>query len=198
MSLTTVLLDLDGVVRHFDPEHVAGVEERHGLRAGSLTEAAFEPLLLDRVITGRIRRSEWVREVGRQVDHLGAAEEWMAERGTVDAAMMAEVDKLRSRGHVVAVLTNGTDTIAAEMKSLGLDLRFDAVFNSADMGIAKPDRRVFERVSAALGVDPVEVFFTDDSESKLRGAIEVGMTARRFLGVDAFRFHLAEVGFGGA
>jgi glucose-1-phosphatase len=122
----------------------------------------------------------------------------MAERGTVDETMLAEVDGLRSRGHVVAVLTNGTDTIAEEMLSLGLDVRFDAIFNSADIGVAKPDRRAFEKVCAALDVDPARVFFTDDTESKLSGAIEVGMTARLFVGVEPFRRHLAEVGLGGA
>lgn len=194
MLLTTVLLDLDGVVRHFDPAHVIGIEERHGLRPGCLTAAAFEPHLLDRVITGRLRRSEWVEEVGRRVDNPGAAEEWMAERGTVDPAMLAEVDDLRSRGHVVAVLTNGTDTIAAEMEALSLNVRFDAIFNSADFGVAKPDRRAFEQVSTALDVDPERIFFTDDSETKLGGAIEIGMTARLFVGVEEFRRHLVEVG----
>ena len=194
MTLTTVLLDLDGVVRHFDPARVAAIEARHGLRARSLTAAAFEPALLDRVITGRIHRREWVREVGRRVGHARAANEWAADRGTVDQAMLVEVDTLRSLGVVVAILTNGTDTIAEEMVQLGLDTRFDAIFNSADIGYAKPDRRVFERVCSELEVDPAQVFFTDDSESKLRGAVEIGMTARRFEGVEAFRRHLVAVG----
>ncbi len=45
-----------------------------------------------------------------------------------------------------------------------------------------------------LDTDPSTVFFTDDSTSKLHGAIEIGMTARRFQGVDLFRDHLAELG----
>ncbi len=196
MSLTTVLLDLDGVVRHFDPAHVTAVEDRHGLSVGSLTETASEPTLLERVITGHIRRSEWVEEVGQLVGHPLAAAEWMAERGTVDARLLAEVDGLRSRGIVVAVLTNGTDTIAEEMAMLGLDARFDAIFNSADIGFAKPDRRAFEHVCSELGVDPARVFFTDDSESKLQGALEIGMTARVFEGANVFRRHLVEAGFG--
>lgn len=194
MPLTTVLLDLDGVVRHFDPGHVAEVERRHELPAGSLTTTAFEPRLLERVITGGIRRSQWVEEVGRRVDNRIAAAEWMAETATVDAAMVAEVDALRSAGVVVAVLTNGTDTIPAEMEQLGLDTHFDAIFNSAEIGFAKPDRRAFEIVCSQLRVEPSSVFFTDDSASKLGGALDIGMTARRFEGVDVFRRHLVETG----
>ena len=194
MRLRTVLLDLDGVIRHFDPGHVAGVEQRHGLQPGSLPATAFESALLDRVITGRISRSDWVTEVGRRIGNLAAAEQWMADRGWVDDAMMREVDRLRSGGHVVAVLTNGTDTIAEEMRELGLDDRLDAVFNSAELCVAKPDLRAFQLVASMLDVDPTTVFFTDDSESKLSGAVELGMTARRFVGVETFRRHLVELG----
>lgn len=195
MALTTVLLDLDGVVRHFDPAHVASVEARHGLDDGALRTAAFENALIEQVITGRIPRSDWVREVGNRVGNPSAAVEWMSETGTVDDAMLGEVDALRSHSIRVAVLTNGTDTIPDEMESLGLVSHFDAIYNSAELGVAKPNPLVFEQVCSRLGVDPVEVFFTDDSASKLPGAIEIGMTVRLFEGVERFREHLAEAGF---
>ncbi len=137
MPLTTVLLDLDGVVRHFDVAHVAAVEERHGLPSGILHTTAFEPERLERLVTVRLRRADWIDEVGAQVGHLPAARECFADQGRADESLLAVVD--------------------------GLD------------------------------VDPVEVFFTDDSASKLRGAIEIGMTARLFEGVEVFRQHLVEV-----
>jgi len=192
MALTTVLLDLDGVVRHFDPARVASVEQRHGLPIGILHATAFDPELLEQVVTGRMRRVDWVQEIGERVSHPTAATECFADHETVDESMLAEVDALRSQGVVVAVLTNGTDTIPAEMRTLGLDSRFDAIFNSAELGLAKPDPRVFEAVCSRLCVDPTEVFFTDDSASKLKGAVEIGMTARLFESVDQFRQHLTE------
>jgi putative hydrolase of the HAD superfamily len=80
------------------------------------------------------------------------------------------------------------------MEALGIESRFDAIFNSAELGVAKPDRRAFEMVCSRLGVEPAEVLFTDDSERKLEGAIEIGMTARHFTGVHPFADHLREVG----
>ncbi len=195
MDLTTVLLDLDGVVRHFDLARVESVEERYGLSPGILHATAFESGLLERAITGRIRRIDWVQEVGDRVGHPVAARECFADLGVVDATMLDVVEALRAQGVVVAVLTNGTDTIPAEMEALGLDSRFEVIFNSAEMGVAKPDRRVFEEVCCRLRVAPSEVFFTDDSASKLKGAVEIGMTARLFEGVEPFRRHLAEAGF---
>ena len=196
--LTTVLLDLDGVVRHFDQAHLGSVETSHGLAVGTILQTAFAPDLLQPVITGRMSRTAWAEEVGRRIGVMDAAMEWMATPGTADEEMLAEVKTLRSEGVVVAILTNGTDTIPAEMRELGLDIRFDAIFNSAEIGFAKPDRRAFQAVCDELAVEPTAVFFTDDSASKLAGAVELGMTARLFEGVEPFRDHLEELGFRGS
>jgi len=180
LMITTVLLDLDGVVRHFDPLRVAEIEERHGLTAGQLMAAGFAPDLLEPVITGATTRSTWTEQVGEAVGNPAAAAEWLAGRGTVDAEMLGVVAELRTAGVTVAVLTNGTDSIPLEMEELGLVVHFDAIFNSASIGFAKPDVRAFGAVCDALDVAPEAVFFTDDSASKLSGAIEVGMTADLF------------------
>ena len=196
--ISTVLLDLDGVIRHFDPDHVAGVERRHGLPPGSLVTAAFEFALLNQVITGRITRVRWIDQIGLAVSCPAAAEEWLAgrggtQRGEIDWELVELVDQLRASGIAVAILTNGTDTIPEEMGGLGLSQRFDGIFNSAQIGFAKPDRRVFESVCRSLGVQPSAVFFTDDSPSKLTGANEIGMTTRTFIDLPTFRRHLSEL-----
>lgn len=195
MTITTVLLDLDGVIRHFDPNHVAEIENHHGIPQDSLVAAAFEPELLERAITGRITRAHWIDQVGQVVSCPTAAEEWLAavRRGSIDWEMIDLVDQLRASGIVVAILTNGTDTISEEMGSFGLIEHFDDIFSSAQIGFAKPDRRVFETVCESLDVQPEAVFFTDDSRSKLAGAIELGMTAKTFTGVPSFVQQLCEL-----
>ena len=70
------------------------------------------------------------------------------------------------------------------------------MFNTWDIGVAKPDPRAFQHCCNELGVAPAEVFFTDDTESKLAGAVELGMTARHFVDVETFRRHLGELGIG--
>ncbi len=193
--INTVLLDLDGVVRHFDPARVGQIEQKYELAAGRLLSVAFEDELLTMAITGQISREEWTARIGEIVGSPSAAEEWLTgSRGTVDPEMLAEVADLRSRGVVVAVLTNGTSTIPDEMRELGLVNKFDAIFNTFDIGYAKPDRRAFEHVCRELAIEPASVFFTDDSPTKLVGAQELGMTVRHFVDVLTFRQHLNEVG----
>lgn len=191
--ITVVLLDLDGVVRHFDDHDRTAVEDKHGLARGTLQAAAFETELLQLVVTGRITFEEWIGRVGDVVGNPTAARLWLEEKGWIDWDLVAVVDELRDSGVTVAVLTNGTDIVPDELDRLGATEHFDAIFNSAEIGYAKPDLRAFQHVTDRLGVDPGSVFFTDDSAHKLAGAVEAGMTARLYEGLDSFRAHLAEL-----
>ena len=112
--------------------------------------------------------------------------------------MLALVDELRSHGMMCAILTNGTDTIAEELHDSGIAAHFDRVFNSADIGYAKPDVQAFRHVVADLAIAPEEVFFLDDSPGKLSGARTLGMTTHHYTGVSALRTALDAAGVPGA
>lgn len=196
MTITTVLLDLDGVIRHFDPTYRPSIERKHDLPVGILEATAFEDELITAVTTGRMSRAAWTAEIGRRIGNPEAAAEWLANRGTIDEELMTEVDRLRANGITVAVLTNGTDTVQEELSDHGVLHRFDALFNTWDIGYIKPDPRAFSHVLDELKVAADTVFFTDDSAAKLAGAVELGMTARPYENVDTFRLHLTELGLG--
>lgn len=192
-TIATVLLDLDGVIRWFDKSRVPMLEKKHGLEPGSLRGTAFAPELIELATTGKITRAEWTRRVGEAVGSPEAAQAWLGHRGNVDHEIIEIVRALRSRGIAVAVLTNGTETVHEELAELGIGQEFDAVFTTADIGFAKPDPRAFRHVCEVLAVSPETVFFTDDTESKLSGAIELGMTAQHYTGVDVLRRTLSEL-----
>lgn len=190
--IRAVLFDLDGVVRHFD--HDPDLEARHGLEAGAIGGAAFRSPAIDDVTTGRITRAEWLRRVAEQTGAAQAVDEWGRTKFTVDPDAVALALELRALGAITAILTNGTDTIAAEVASCGLDHHFSPIFNSAEIGFAKPDPRAFRHVLDALGLRADQVFFTDDSPSKVVGAAELGLHTHVFTDVGALRAALRDSG----
>jgi putative hydrolase of the HAD superfamily len=192
--IRAVVLDLDGVLRHFDPEASADIERRHALELGTLMAAAFADPGISDVTTGRITRDEWVSGIGDAVGAPAAASEWADWPPEVDLAMLDLADELRARGLTVAVLTNGTNTIAEEVAEQGIACRVDHVFNTAEIGHAKPDVRAFRHVLDVLDLPGEAVFFTDDSPGKLAGAVELGMHAHVFVGLPDLRATLAELG----
>ncbi len=189
-----VLFDLDGVLRHFDPDSAIRAEERYGLTPGSLLATGMSDELMGPMTTGLLTRAEWTDEVGRRVGSIAAARAWTADTGTPDEDMLLLADELRRRDVLVAILTNGTDTVRAELAELGVDRRVDQIFNSAEIGVAKPDAAAFRHVCEALELDGKQIFFTDDSSSKLTGAVDVGMATHHFTGIDGFRAELTRHG----
>lgn len=185
--IRVVLFDLDGVIRLFDPARVIDIELRHGLPRGTIEAVAFTAPLIDDVTRGMITRTEWILRIGESIGSPAAAAEWSAQHATIDDSVLALSDEIRRAGLRTAVLTNGTDTIPAEIAAHGIADRFDAFFNSAEIGWTKPDVRAFQHVLDALEVASEDVFFTDDSASKLVGAERLSIRTHLYTGVDELR-----------
>ena len=167
------LFDLDGVVRRF-PRDAEWHDE--------VGAVAFAPGLLDQVVTGKITDEEWRAEVLRRLGQSGAAAvaAWSASSGEVNDAVLALVREVRTRTRV-GLLTNGTSRLAADLDRLGIADEFDVIFNSCELGVAKPDLAIYEMVCARLGSEPSSVFFVDDSPGHVDAAREAGLQAVLFV-----------------
>ncbi|MEV6243510.1 HAD-IA family hydrolase [Lentzea sp. NPDC051838] len=162
-----LLLDLDGVVRRFPP------------LPAEIAERAFEPSLLHRAVTGEITDEQWRHEVGPEFE---------TSTGEVIGEALALVRAARKQCFV-ALLSNATTRLEADLARLGLDAEFDAIFNSARLGVAKPDPAIFRRVLAELG--HTTAVFCDDAEENARAACEVGLDGVHVPDTAALRTALA-------
>jgi HAD superfamily hydrolase (TIGR01509 family) len=196
MRVDTVLFDLDGVIRHFDPDRCHAAATTHGVPAGELREAAFSADNFGLVITGKLTREEWVRNTGDIVGSAAAATEWLTDIGAVDPQAVEVLRQLRTWGFQIALLTNGTDQVETELATHQIDHHFDRVFNTARIGIAKPNSGAFLHVAEALDRDPSRVFFTDDSLPNIDAASSLGFHTHHFTGIPGLRDALEGHGIG--
>jgi len=91
---------------------------------------------------------------------------------------LATLRALRERGLRLGMISNASSELSALWAGSVLAPLFDAAFFSADEGMMKPDRRLYERMAQALGVEPADcVFVGDGAYRELQGAQAVGMTA---------------------
>lgn len=92
------------------------------------------------------------------------------------------VKKLKALGIKTAIVTNvASDRLYSQrnkIKALKLESLFDAVVLSGELGVHKPDRRIYDHAAKLLGV-PNEacVFVGDDPASDISGALSAGMEA---------------------
>lgn len=54
---------------------------------------------------------------------------------------------------------------------------FDAYILSFEVGMTKPDPRIYQMAAEKLGVQPEECIFIDDGEANCQGAVAIGMQA---------------------
>jgi putative hydrolase of the HAD superfamily len=96
----------------------------------------------------------------------------------VETAVLAALDRLRAAGVRTALVSDaGFDDVECWDRSPLVE-RLDAAVFSFEIGIRKPDRRIYERALAAIDVDPRDALFVGDGGSdEHRGARALGMRA---------------------
>ncbi len=87
----------------------------------------------------------------------------------------AALERLRDAGFVLAILSNGSHrSIASVVGHAGLADRFDALLSVEDVGVFKPDPRVYALVEARLGVARASTVFASSNAWDVTGAGHFG------------------------
>ena len=187
-----LIIDLDGVIRHWDESYYPDAEARLGLPPGALTAVALEPDRLRRATDGRLTFEAWCAEIGAELaashgtEPEAAADAWASSTWRVDLDVVDLVDEVREVVPVV-LLSNASTRLVHDLDRSDLLTAFDAVVGSADIRAAKPGRAAYEAAAGAVGAAPERCLFVDDTMENVLGARSLGMSAELFTGVDDLR-----------
>lgn len=188
--VTAVLFDLDGTltdreasVRAFGPALRAAL----GPRLGSIDADRLADLLVHCDRNGynpQLARDlrdalPWQGEPP-PVDRL--REIWVtgfADRVVLRPDALALLDGLRARGVAIGLVTNGGSPVQRrKLEVTQLGARFGAIVVSAEVGMEKPDARIFALALERLGVPAAGAWFVGDHPEKdVRGAEAAGLRA---------------------
>jgi putative hydrolase of the HAD superfamily len=99
----------------------------------------------------------------------------------IDSSFIAAAKTLKSRGYGLAMLSNDVSEWSAFLRNkFALNDLLDASFISGDIGIRKPDKRIYRYALDRLRAAPESCLFIDDREKNLLPANEMGMHIIRF------------------
>ena len=85
-------------------------------------------------------------------------------------------------GYKVGLLSNAWDNLRQTMHTRwNIDGLFDELVISAEVGMVKPNPRIFQLVLEKLGVQPAEAIFIDDMLVNVDAARQQGLAAIQFL-----------------
>jgi putative hydrolase of the HAD superfamily len=182
-----LLIDLDGVLRRWDPAPMIAVEVGHDLKPASLLETAMSWDIYRPAMAGELTDAEWMGLVADRLplepdEARQAVAEWQSYRGEPDPDALAFIREVRAGGRPVGLATNATDRLRGDLDLLGLAGEVDEVISSWELKVHKPAPEFFQLACAKIGVEPKYVLFVDDDERVIRGARAAGLAAYRWTG----------------
>ena len=181
-----VILDYGGVVRREGVEDWDEVACPHGVPAGAAWAAFHDVPEYAASRAGKASEAELRAAVVRDLARWVAPD--VAERvlseieaknravPAIEPEMEPLLKALRSRVRL-GLLTNGGKGSLQKLHDWGVTPWFDDVVASGDVGLGKPDPRVFLLTAGRLDVAPAECAFVDDVLRNVEGARTAGMLA---------------------
>ena len=93
----------------------------------------------------------------------------------------------------LAIVSNATSKSVRKHIDADKMALFDEVFISGEVGLVKPDPKLFNLALSKLGVKAEEAVFVDDHQKYVDGAKAVGINAILFNSIDDFKQQLAKL-----
>lgn len=121
-----------------------------------------------------------------RIDDLG----WSA----TDPDTMALMADLAATGTSLAVLSNAPSSMGRLIESQQWAGSFRHLIFSGDLGVMKPDARIYLELLERLSAEPAAVAFLDDRADNVAGAIAVGISGLLFISATQARRDLRSLG----
>jgi putative hydrolase of the HAD superfamily len=136
--------------------------------------------------TEKDERDYWVAYWRAFLRHLGLPESHatVMQREALwvrHARLYPEVPEVFGRihdaGYRIGLISNGPPSISLGLSQMGVFYFFDGVTVSSEVGVRKPDPRIFRLALGTAGVEPASAWFVDDQPAYVQAAARLGMRA---------------------
>lgn len=113
----------------------------------------------------------------------------------VDENMLTFLKQLKKANYKLAMLSNNIpDFFEDNNEKNHVRKYFDSVILSYEVGLAKPDLRIYELALSKIGLKANECIYIDDMSKNLPTAQQLGMKAIQFKGLDILKNELIYCG----
>jgi putative hydrolase of the HAD superfamily len=202
LSIRVVFFDAGNTLLRMDYEVIAAELARHGVRVtpDAVERAEWQARVhLDDQVFARAAgastetQASAIRYMSFVLEALGVVDAKTVERvaewrrtynppvgvwTTHDPQALEALALVRRSGARAAAISNSNGSVESVLAAVGLASHLDFVIDSGEVGVEKPDPRIFELALARAGVAPSEAAYIGDFYSiDVRGASAAGLRA---------------------
>lgn len=163
---------------------------RHFGENAELLEEATS--LNKQVDAGLADYDDFIHAVAALADVTEATARQEIESNVPDAQLFEYIRPLKAE-YKIGMLSNAGANWLDKMFTPNQTALFDAVVLSYELGIVKPDARMYEAIASRLGVLPEECVFIDDQPRYLIGAQDIGMQTVLYENFEQFKTALEKL-----
>ena len=187
MTIKNIIFDLGGVVITLDHQKAVEAFRRLGLadaeqQLDPYTQGGIFGDLEQGAITADKFRQQLSVMVGRVVSYDECRQAWLAYHSDLPRRNLQCLRQLRKEGYRLLLLSNTNHYMMSWAESPDFDgegnalsTYFDATYKSFEVGLMKPDERIFRLVIEREGIVPEETLFVDDGPRNIETAIKLGL-----------------------
>jgi HAD superfamily hydrolase (TIGR01509 family) len=196
-AFDVLLFDLGGVLIHF-----AGFEELPLLLPGNPVSHAIRRRWIESETVHSFERGDigpdefarrFIGEWGLKLRPETFLREFVSwARGPYDGA--GDLLEVVHEDFQIGCLSNSNELHTARHRD-ALGQYIDHQFFSNEIGLAKPDPKIFDFAIQSLGIPPQRIVFFDDTAVNVEAAAKAGMNAHLTDGIDDLKLCLERLGF---
>ena len=182
-SIQLVIFDLGGVILNFKGSFPR-LSSALGIEQASLEKAYYRHA--DLAARGKISTAEFWKRIRQDVQPangtaIGDYEEFWTDNFTAIPETHALLRELSGRYHL-GIMSNTEFGVYERALRKGQipSSPFEIVIKSCDVGIVKPDQRIYQIAQDRTGVTPGEILFVDDRAENVEAALAQGWRAITF------------------
>ena len=184
MSIKAVFFDLGGVIVRTDFQAPRQrLAERLGMDYDDLNKIVFDSDSSLKASLGEISPdAHWgsvVQRLKRPASELAAIRDEFFAGDIVDRALVDYIRSLRGP-YKTGLISNAWGDLRGFIQREKFDDAFDKMIISAEVGVMKPELRIFRIALEQLGTSPEEAVFIDDFYVNVEGCEKVGIKGIHF------------------
>jgi epoxide hydrolase-like predicted phosphatase len=198
MDIKAVVFDMGGVIfRTEDRSPRQALAARFGMSYTEMSDLVFSsPSGVKAalgLITAREHWSQVCKTLNLGVDHIGELWSGFFAGDRLDLELIKYILELH-RSYKTALLSNAWDDLRSIIENeWQIAAAFDEMVISAEVGLIKPDPRIYQLAISRLGVKPQEAVFIDDTTENVSSALRFGLHGLRFTNFEQLKADLAKI-----